>query len=130
VSEHEWGSQPDGGYVHLTHLHATITALHQSIEPAAIRSNILEVLIAVHHALYGDAWGYELGQEYQAWEEVYPDEKMAEWYLTARDTVGAAAAELADGAAQWLSEPDWHDSRDTAVSRLVWYSASVRDAKQ
>ena len=128
MSEHDWGSAPNGGYDHLANLHATITALHQSIEPVAIRSNILEVLIAVHHALYGDAWAYELGQEYQAWEEVYPDETHAEWYLAARDTVGSAAAELADGAAQWLSQPDWQESRDAAVSRLVWYSASARGA--
>ena len=128
MSEHEWGSAPTGGYDQLTHLHATVAALLQSIEPAAIRSNILEVFIAVHHAFYGDEWGWELGQEYQAWEATYPDETQAEWYLAARDAVGNAATELADGAAQWLSQPDWQENRDQAVSRLVWFSASARGA--
>jgi hypothetical protein len=122
VSEH------GGGYELHTHLNATITALHQSIEPAAIRSNILEVFIAVHHALYGDAWGHELGQEYQAWEEVYPDESQADWYVAARDAVAGAATELADGMAQWITQPDWHEYRDQAVSRLVYFSAQVRGA--
>jgi hypothetical protein len=126
VGEDEWASGANGGSDLISHLHASIAALHQSIEPAAIRSNILEVFIAVHHALYGDAWGYELGQEYQAWEQLEPDETHADWYLAARDAVGAAASELADGTAHWLALPDWHEHRDKAVARLVYFSTQAR----
>src|SRR5262249_2713525 len=112
----------------LAHLQTTVTALHQSIEPAAIRSNVLEVFSAVNHLLYGGEWWYDLGTEYQAWEQIDPHGGQPEWFTAARDAIAGSAYELCAHAAVWLSGSmyDWGPERDEAVGQLVWVSASVR----
>ncbi len=120
----EWGS-PGPTYDALAHLQTTITALHQSIEPAAIRSNLLEVFIAVNHAFYGGEWWHDLGVEYQAWEEMDAHPDAAEWFIAARDAIVATAYELCMQAESW-AEYDWKAARDDAVGRLVWVSATAR----
>jgi hypothetical protein len=124
--EHGWGS-PAPGYDALAHLQTSITALSQSIEPAAIRSNVLEVFIAVNHALYGGEWWHDLGAEYQAWEQIDPHADPAEWFTSARDAVAASAWELCGHAQQWAYQ-DWQAARDDAVGRLIWVSAAARGA--
>ena len=126
MSEQGWGS-PAPGYDALALLQTSITALHQSIEPAAIRSNILEVFIAVNHALYGGEWWHDLGAEYQAWEALDAHADAAEWFIAARDAVAGSAWELATQAQQWAYH-DWEAARDEAVSRLIWVSATARAA--
>jgi hypothetical protein len=126
MSEQGWGS-PAPGYDALAHLQNTVTALHQSIEPVAIRSNLLEVFIAVNHALYGGEWWHDLGTEYQAWEELDPHADAAEWFIAARDAIVASAWELCTQAQGW-AEHDWQTARDDAVGRLIWTSASARGA--
>jgi hypothetical protein len=109
-------------------LQTTITALHQSIEPAAIRSNVLEVFIAVNQVLYGGEWWPDLGTEYQAWEQIDPHSGDVEWYIAARDAIAGYGYELCALAQGWFSgmEPDWGTARDAAVGQLVWVSASAR----
>jgi hypothetical protein len=127
MSEQDWGS-PAPAYDALAHLQTTVTALHQSIEPAAIRSNLLEVFIAVNHALYGGEWWHDLGLEYQAWEAMDAHADHAEWYTAARDSLATIAYELCSEAHGWLSGPeqDWQAARDAAVGKLVWVSATAR----
>src|SRR5215470_15703262 len=103
--EQQWDS-PAHSHDAVALLQTTITALHQSIEPAAIRSNVLEVFIAVNQVLHsGDA----------------------EWFIAARDAIAGYGYELCALAQGWFSgmEPDWGTARDAAVGQLVWVSASM-----
>lgn len=124
--QQDWGS-PAPAYDALAHLQTTVAALHQSIEPAAIRSNLLEVFIAVNHALYSGEWWHDLGQEYQAWEVMEAHADHAEWFTAARDAVATSAYELCHQAQTW-AEQDWQSARDAAVGKLVWVSAAARGA--
>jgi hypothetical protein len=123
--EQQWDSH---GHDALAFLQNAVTALHQSIEPAAIRSNVLEVFIAVNQVLYGGEWWPGLGVEYQAWEQIDPHGGDAEWFTVARDAIAGYGYELCELAQGWFSgmEPDWASARDTAVGQLVLVSASAR----
>ncbi len=111
-------------------LQSSVTALHQSIEPAAIRSNVLEVFIAVNHVLYGGEWWHGLGTEYQVWEEIDPHAGEPEWFTAAREAIAGYAWELCAYAEHWLSgsAEDWGSARDQVVGQLVAVSAQARGA--
>jgi hypothetical protein len=127
MDDEQWGSHADNPDT-VTLLQNAVTALHQSIESAAIRSNVLEVFIAVNQALYGGEWWPDLGTEYQAWEQIDPHSGNAEWFVAARDAIAGYGYELCELAQGWFSgmEPDWVNARDAAVGQLVWVSASAR----